>query len=46
MPVFETHYVPTDDKGTVNLIIGQGTADTGTANFNKINWSQAITTWA
>ena len=40
VPVFtETHYVPTDDKGTVNLIIGQGTADTGTANFNEINWS-------
>jgi hypothetical protein len=40
VPVFtETHYVPTDDKGTVNLIIGQGTAATGTANFNEINWS-------
>ena len=40
VPVFtETHYVPTDDKGTVNLIIGQGTADTDTANFNEINWS-------
>ena len=28
--LWETHYVPTDDKGTVNLIIGQGIADTGT----------------
>ncbi|MGB2232890.1 MAG: hypothetical protein ACPH12_08185 [Flavobacteriaceae bacterium] len=40
VPVFtETHYVPTDDKGTVNLIIGQGTVANGTANFNEINWS-------
>jgi len=37
VPVFtETHYVPTDDVGQVNLIIGQGTATTGT--FSTINW--------
>ena len=37
VPVFtETHYVPTDDVGQVNLVIGQGTATTGT--FSTINW--------
>ena len=37
VPVFsETHYVPTDDLGQVNLVIGSGTATTGT--FSTINW--------
>ena len=37
VPVFtETHYVPTDDLGQVNLVIGQGTATVG--NFSTINW--------
>ena len=37
LPVFsETHYVPTDDLGQVNLTVGQGTATTGT--FAAINW--------
>ena len=37
VPVYsETHYVPTDDLGAVNLVIGQGTANTGT--FSNINW--------
>lgn len=37
VPVYsETHYVPTDDLGAVNLVIGQGTATTGI--FNSINW--------
>lgn len=37
VPVYsETHYVPTDDLGAVNLVIGQGTATTGT--FSAINW--------
>ena len=37
IPVFtETHYVPTDDLGQVNLVIGQGTATTG--SFSAINW--------
>lgn len=37
VPVFtETHYVPTDDLGQVNLVIGQGTATVGT--FSTINW--------
>ena len=37
VPVFtETHYVPTDDLGQVNLVIGQGTPTTGT--FSTINW--------
>jgi uncharacterized protein (TIGR02145 family) len=37
VPIFtETHYVPTDDLGQVNLVIGQGTATTGT--FSTINW--------
>jgi uncharacterized protein (TIGR02145 family) len=38
VPIFtETHYVPTDDLGQVNLIIGQGTANTGT--FSELDWS-------
>ncbi len=38
VPVYsETHYVPTDDLGAVNLVIGQGTATTGT--FSSINWA-------
>ena len=38
VPLFtETHYVPTDDLGQVNLILGQGTANTGT--FSALNWS-------
>ena len=38
LPVFtEIHYVPTDDLGQVNLIIGQGTATTGA--FSSIDWS-------
>ena len=38
VPIFtETHYVPTDDLGKVNLIIGQGTANTGT--FSELDWS-------
>jgi uncharacterized protein (TIGR02145 family) len=38
VPIFtETHYVPTDDLGQVNLIIGQGTATTGA--FSSIDWS-------
>ena len=37
LPVFsETHYVPTDDLGQVNLTVGEGTATTGT--FADINW--------
>lgn len=37
VPVYsETHYVPTDDLGAVNLVIGQGTPATGT--FASINW--------
>jgi uncharacterized protein (TIGR02145 family) len=37
VPVFsETQYVPTDDLGQVNLVIGSGTATTGT--FSTINW--------
>ena len=39
VPIFtETHYVPTDDLGQVNLVIGQGTATTGT--FSELDWSQ------
>ena len=39
VPIFtETHYVPTDDLGQVNLVIGQGTANTG--NFSGLDWSQ------
>jgi hypothetical protein len=31
VPVFsETHFVPTDDLGAVNLVIGKGTGTTGT----------------
>lgn len=38
VPIFtETHYVPTDDLGQVNLIIGQGTANTGA--FSALDWS-------
>ncbi|MDC0630187.1 fibrobacter succinogenes major paralogous domain-containing protein, partial [Flavobacteriaceae bacterium] len=38
VPIFtETHYVPTDDLGQVNLVIGQGTASTGV--FSEIDWS-------
>jgi uncharacterized protein (TIGR02145 family) len=37
VPVYsETHYVPTDDLGAVNLVIGQGTPTTGT--FSSVNW--------
>jgi uncharacterized protein (TIGR02145 family) len=37
LPVFsETHLAPTDDLGQVNLVIGTGTATTGT--FSTINW--------
>ena len=38
LPVFtEIHYVPTDDLGQVNLVIGQGTANTGA--FSQLDWS-------
>ena len=38
VPVYsETHYVPTDDLGQVNLVVGTGTATTGT--FSTINWA-------
>ena len=38
VPIFtETHYVPTDDLGQVNLVIGQGTANIGT--FSELDWS-------
>ncbi|WP_396141563.1 fibrobacter succinogenes major paralogous domain-containing protein [Flavobacterium sp.] len=38
VPVFtETHYVPTDDLGQVNLVIGTGTGTVGT--FSTINWA-------
>lgn len=38
VPIFtETHYAPTDDLGAVNLVIGKGTATTGT--FTTIDWS-------
>ncbi|MFZ4672209.1 MAG: hypothetical protein ACOYLT_09380, partial [Flavobacterium sp.] len=37
LPVYsETHQAPTDDLGQVNLVIGTGTATTGT--FAGINW--------
>ena len=37
LPVYsETHQAPTDDLGQVNLVIGTGTATTGT--FSAINW--------
>lgn len=39
LPVYtETHYAPTDDLGTVSLVIGQGTATVGV--FSQINWSE------
>lgn len=39
VPIFnEVHYVPTDDLGQVNLVIGQGTPTTG--SFSQIDWSQ------
>ena len=38
VPIFtETHYVSTDDLGQVNLVIGQGTANTG--SFSALDWS-------
>ncbi|MFZ4679759.1 MAG: tail fiber domain-containing protein [Flavobacterium sp.] len=38
VPIYsETHYVPTDDLGQVNCVIGQGTATTGV--FSQIDWS-------
>ena len=38
VPVYsETHYVPTDDMGQVNLIAGRGTPTIGT--FSSINWA-------
>ena len=38
VPIFtEIHYVPTDDLGQVNLVIGQGTPTTGT--FSELDWS-------
>ncbi len=38
LPVYsETHQAPTDDLGQVNLVIGTGTATTGT--FSAINWA-------
>jgi hypothetical protein len=38
LPVYsETHQVPTDDLGQVNLTVGTGTATTGT--FAGINWA-------
>ena len=38
VPIYtETHYVPTDDLGQVNLVVGTGTATTGT--FSTINWA-------
>ena len=38
IPVYsEIHYVPTDDLGQINSVIGQGTASIGT--FTGINWA-------
>lgn len=38
LPVYsESHQAPTDDLGQVNLVIGTGTATTGT--FTGINWA-------
>ncbi|CAN1544890.1 hypothetical protein MCEGE10_01918 [Flavobacteriaceae bacterium] len=38
VPIYtETHYVPTDDLGQVNLVIGTGTASVGT--FATISWA-------
>lgn len=34
----ETHYAPTDDLGTVSLVIGHGTPTTG--NFSEILWGE------
>ena len=37
VPIFsETHFAPTDDLGQVNIVIGTGTATTG--SFSTINW--------
>jgi hypothetical protein len=37
LPIFsETHLAPTDDLGQINLVVGTGTATTGT--FAGINW--------
>ena len=37
-PVYsEFHYVPTDDLGSLHLMIGQGTVEAG--DFNQIDWS-------
>lgn len=39
LPVYtETHYGPTDDLGTISLVIGQGTPSTGV--FSEINWGE------
>lgn len=39
LPVYsETHYAPTDDLGTVSLVIGQGTPTTGV--FAQIPWGE------
>lgn len=37
----ETHQIITDDQGTVDLVIGQGTIENGMAFFNEIDWSLA-----
>ena len=38
VPIFtETHYVSTDGLGQVNLVIGQGSANTGA--FSELDWS-------
>lgn len=38
VPIFtETHYVSTDGLGQVNLVIGQGSANTGV--FSELDWS-------
>ena len=40
VPIFtETHYVSTDDLGQGNLVIGQGTANSG--SFSALDWSLA-----
>lgn len=39
LPIYsETHYAPTDDLGTVSLVIGQGTPTTGV--FAEIPWHE------
>jgi uncharacterized protein (TIGR02145 family) len=39
LPIYvETHLAPTDDLGTVNIVIGQGTPSTG--NFAEIPWGE------